>query len=166
MKVAMWALWATAVGLGLLAMSVFVQGVIRHQHVGDPSLPMQLDEPTGWSRDVFRIWGEKPYRLHLASLELRGRPWQTWKLEARTVRPDAAFAGVHSYLTLRRVRDDPGMGGLMNYIMPIPGFLFLLISLLPANALSKRGVVARFLASATILILLVLLLFIGPTLLR
>lgn len=210
MRIALWTLWILAVGLGLAAMAVFAQGLIRDRHVGDPELALSLNRATSWTGDSFRVWGEKPYRLHLssvnheppfgtpyrgsfevrlvspsgervferrydggaighlrpdnnhwsdlASFDLSGRPWRSWRLEARVVEPDQAFEGVHTNLILRRVRYDPGMGGMINYVMPIPGFFFLLLSLLPAAALSRRGALAPFRISAGVLVVLVLVL--------
>lgn len=182
-------------------------------NVGDPELVIPLSATSAWTGESFRVWGDRPYRLHLASvnhtppfgnrfrgafevrlldpsgtlafhriyegntlvhgrpdnmewselasLELRGSPWRAWMLEARTIRADTAFHAVHSTLTLRRVRDDPGMGGLINYVMPIPGFILMMVSLLPAAWLGRRGTRAPLRISATALILLILALGTG-----
>lgn len=84
----------------------------------------------------------RPQNMHwtaLDSLALPGNPLQRWRLEARVTEPDTAFGHVTSTVSLRRIRQDPGMGGLINYVMPIPAVLFLAASVLPAAGLRRRG---------------------------
>jgi hypothetical protein len=46
---------------------------------------------------------------------------------------------VRSTVSLRRVRQEPGMGGMVNYVMIVPALGFAMLSLLPALALVNRG---------------------------
>jgi hypothetical protein len=74
----------------------------------------------------------------LARLQLPATGRRTWRLEARVVQPDARFAGVASRVLVREERDDPGMGGLVNYVMPIPAVAFGLFALLIGAVIAKR----------------------------
>ncbi len=60
-------------------------------------------------------------------------------LSARVITADPQFAGVRTNVHLRRRQYDPGMGGMMNYIMLAPGILFLVIALGLGANMSGRG---------------------------
>lgn len=78
----------------------------------------------------------------LEDLRLDGLPVRPWRLEARTLKGDPEFGArseLRSRLLLRKDRPDVGMGGLINYVMIIPAALFLLLSLVLALGLARRG---------------------------
>jgi hypothetical protein len=60
-------------------------------------------------------------------------------LSARVIEADPRFAGVRTNVHLRRRQYDPGMGGMMNYVMLVPGILFLVIALGLGANMSGRG---------------------------
>jgi hypothetical protein len=60
-------------------------------------------------------------------------------LSARVIESDSSFAGVRTNVHLRRRQYDPGMGGMVNYIMLAPGILFLVIALGIGANVSGRG---------------------------
>lgn len=60
-------------------------------------------------------------------------------LSARVIEPDPQFAGVTTNVHLRRRQYDPGMGGMVNYIMLLPAVLFLVIALGLGANMSGRG---------------------------
>jgi hypothetical protein len=176
-RIALLATWVAVFGLGLASLGVFVQGLVRDLHLGDPELALDLSRPGDWQRATFRVWTAGRYRLWLQtvnhdppfgepfrgavavrledpsggaridrtfpgaaldhlrpenthwtaldSLELEGRLWRGWRLAARVMEGDPAFAGAATTVTLRRVRYDPGMGGLINYVMLIPAMVLL-----------------------------------------
>lgn len=63
----------------------------------------------------------------LAELDLEGTAWRSWRLEARVTETDPGFASSgFSTVLIRPDRPSRGMGGLIFYALPIPGFLFLL----------------------------------------
>lgn len=105
----------------------------------DGTLNARVVDPSG--RIVFEeryaagaIDHERPDNMawtEFASLEPSPTLWRRWTLAVRVPEGDPRFAGVRSDLRLRRVRPDPGIGGLINYVMIIPAVGFALLSLLP-----------------------------------
>jgi hypothetical protein len=75
----------------------------------------------------------------LASLKIDDSPLRTWTLKARVLRPDPAYRGVRTDIKIWKERYDPGMGGLVNYVMAIPAAIFLLVALGLAAALARKG---------------------------
>jgi hypothetical protein len=75
----------------------------------------------------------------LAELLLSDSPLQRWTLQARVLTPDERFKTAITSLKLYKQRYDPGMGGMINYVMIVPAGLFLVIAFLTALALAKRG---------------------------
>lgn len=75
----------------------------------------------------------------LATLELDGSPLRSWTLRVTVVNPDPGFKSGSTHVKLYRQRDDPGMGGLMNYAMLVPGSVLLLVALALAIALARGG---------------------------
>jgi hypothetical protein len=75
----------------------------------------------------------------LATLELDDSPMRRWTLRARVLQADAAYRGVRSDLKFWKDRYEPGMGGLMNYVMIIPAAVFLLFAFGFAAALARKG---------------------------
>lgn len=66
-------------------------------------------------------------------------PWRSWELKARVLQPDARFRTARSEIRLWKDRYDPGMGGLVNYVMIIPAAVLLLLALGLAALLARRG---------------------------
>jgi hypothetical protein len=60
-------------------------------------------------------------------------------LSARVIAADARFAGVMTRVHLRRRQYDPGMGGMVNYIMLAPGILSLVVALGIGANIAGRG---------------------------
>jgi hypothetical protein len=106
--------------------------------VVDPSERTVLDEryeagATDHERPRNMTW------TTLATVDLRATGWRRWTLTARVPEGDARFVDVRSTVSLRRVRQEPGMGGMVNYVMIVPALGFAMLSLLPALALVNRG---------------------------
>lgn len=98
-------------------------------------------------------------RTLLARLKLHGNPLRRWTVSARVLQPDPRFARVDARVLLRRVRHDPGMGGLVNYALIFPGVVLLLASTLAGHALAMRGVSdLPFFLSGSVAALVILLL--------
>lgn len=96
----------------------------------------------------------------LGSFELDDLPLRNWTLAARVVEPDPRFKTARTEIKFWKERYDPGMGGLMNYVMAIPALLFLVLSFLASLALASRGfrtpVVVTAVGGASFLVLFVL----------
>lgn len=75
----------------------------------------------------------------LASLKLDDWPWRSWMLTVRVLKPDPRFNTAQTQIKFWKDRYDPGMGGLMNYVMIIPAFVFLVLSFLLSLALAAKG---------------------------
>ena len=71
--------------------------------------------------------------------------------------PDPAFETTQTHVKLYRMQDDPGMGGLMNYAVMIPGGILLLGALLLSIPLARGGSRGPLLLtlSAGVLVLLI-----------
>lgn len=63
-----------------------------------------------------------------------------WTMAVRVSRPDAQFTDLRSQVKLWRERSDPGMGGLVNYVMIIPAGFFAIVALLVALSLARRSI--------------------------
>ncbi len=61
------------------------------------------------------------------------------RLTARVIQPDPQFAGVTTTVHLRQRQYDPGMGGLVNFVMLFPGIVFMAVSFAIALSISHRG---------------------------
>lgn len=75
----------------------------------------------------------------LEKLALADWPLRAWILKARVLRPDSRFKTAHTQVKLWKERYDPGMGGLMNYVMIIPAGFFLLLSFLASLGLAANS---------------------------
>ncbi len=183
-------LWSLLTLAGLLCFSVYVRGLIRDFHYGDPEIAVDLHVPSGWISESFRVWGEGTYSLSLSTViqhrrdagrtfsgsfevrildpdngeffrrifsspslshttkdnhvwttleqfQLNDMPLHSWELQTRILQPDEQFKGTSSSIFLRKQQYDPGMGGILNYLMIVPAFLFSLASLVPAQKLQR-----------------------------
>jgi hypothetical protein len=88
----------------------------------------------------------------LARVDLDASLAGTWILAVRVAEPSPAFAGLRSQVKLWREREDPGMGGLINYVMIVPATLFAMLGLLLALPLARRGIYWPILASGAALV--------------
>ena len=79
----------------------------------------------------------------LDSLTLDGGSLRRWTLAVRVTSPDPRFAGVTTELKLWQDRYDPGMGGLVSYVLILPAGLLLLVSALAATPLLRAPVARR-----------------------
>lgn len=75
----------------------------------------------------------------LARMDLEPAWIRRWTVAVRVSRPDPEFTGLRSEVKLWSERRDPGMGGLVNYVMIIPAMFFAAIALLVALPLARRG---------------------------
>ena len=75
----------------------------------------------------------------LAQLPLSDWPLRRWTLQARVLTPDPRFKTATTSIKLYKQRYDPGMGGMMNYVMIFPAGVFLIVAFLIALSLAKRG---------------------------
>lgn len=91
-------------------------------------------------------------------LTLDGWPLHPWHLEMRVTKADPQFVTGRTELRLRKQRYEPGMGGLINYAMIVPGGILLLIALVLSLPLARAGTRWPLIATlaATVGILLVL----------
>ncbi len=92
---------------------------------------------------------------HLADVSLRDWPVRRYTLAARVLAPDERFKTAQSALKLYKQRYDPGMGGMMNYVMIFPAAVFMLLAVVAAMSLARAGrrvpIVITGLAGATFL---------------
>jgi hypothetical protein len=75
----------------------------------------------------------------LDSVQLERDLLDPMTLSARVIAADARFAGVMTRVHLRRRQYDPGMGGMVNYIMLAPGILSLVVALGIGANIAGRG---------------------------
>ncbi|MEX2110140.1 MAG: hypothetical protein WD802_06035 [Gemmatimonadaceae bacterium] len=75
----------------------------------------------------------------LDSVKLERTIFDPMTLSARVVAADARFAGVMTRVHLRKRQYDPGMGGMVNYIMLAPGILSLVVALGIGANMAGRG---------------------------
>jgi hypothetical protein len=86
----------------------------------------------------------------LASMVLDDWPLRQWRLEVRVTEGDPNFVTTgKTEVRLRKQRYDPGMGGLMNYAMMLPGGVLLLIALFISVFLARGGSRWPLVATAT-----------------
>jgi hypothetical protein len=93
----------------------------------------------------------------LETLMLDDWPLRAWQLSVRVTKADPDFVAGRTQLALRKRRYDPGMGGMMNYAMIVPGAVFLLLALALSLVLARGGartpLIVTALAAAAVLVL-------------
>jgi hypothetical protein len=90
----------------------------------------------------------------LAELDLDDSPLRRWTLQARVLSPDERFRTAQTTLKFWKQRYDPGMGGMMNYVMIFPAGFFLLLAGMSAATLARdRRFVPLGLTLAVVLVL-------------
>ncbi len=72
-------------------------------------------------------------------LELDSSLRSRWTLKARVLDADPKFSTAFTDIKLWKVRPDPGMGGLINYVMIIPAGIFMLVAFVASLVLAKQG---------------------------
>lgn len=75
----------------------------------------------------------------LDSIHLDRRIMDKMTLSARVLEADPRFAGVRTQLHLRLRQYDAGMGGLVNYVVLVPGILLLATAMGSAISIAQRG---------------------------
>jgi hypothetical protein len=80
-------------------------------------------------------YGDTPLRTLLLGAA-RMRPWT---LAVRVTQADPQFAGVASEVKLWRERVDPGMGGMLTYVLILPTVMLLLLAVVLSAALARRS---------------------------
>lgn len=124
--------------------------------VADPSGRLVMDRLYGPATLEYRVpsnYGDRTLDL----LSLSGWPLRPWELRARIFDGDDDFRMVHSELKLWKERYDPGMGGMINYVMIIPAGVLLLMALLVSLPLFRAGVRTPLVSTAGLLALAVLI---------
>jgi len=92
---------------------------------GAPALHHELNGSEQWTR--------------LAELHIISPTYDPWTFSAQVVEADAAFAGASSSVLIRRDRKATGIDGLSNYALAAPAMATLMLSLLMAIWLARRG---------------------------
>jgi hypothetical protein len=100
---------------------------------GQAMLKRALDSSRAHPRPNNMSWTQ------LDSVKLERSFFDPMTLSARVVAADAGFAGVMTRVHLRRRQYDPGMGGMVNYIMLAPGILLLVVALGIGANIAGRG---------------------------
>lgn len=100
---------------------------------GDSVIERSFDGSNAHARPSNMTW------TPLDSVSVDRSLFRRMTLSARVIEPDPQFAGVRTNVHLRRRQYDPGMGGMANYIMLVPGTLFLVIALGLGANMSGRG---------------------------
>ena len=76
-RIALWTGWAASLVLALACFAVLLQGVLRDTRWGEPVIPLDFSQASGWKAETFRVWGEDRYALFFSSVshdpELAGR---------------------------------------------------------------------------------------------
>lgn len=75
----------------------------------------------------------------LKKISLGAARLRPWTVSVRVTQADPQFARVASEVKLWRDRVDPGMGGLVTYVLIIPALMLLLLAVVLAFALARRG---------------------------
>jgi hypothetical protein len=75
----------------------------------------------------------------LSNLPLGAARIRPWTVAVRVTRADPQFAGVASEVKLWRERVDPGMGGMLTYVLIVPAVMLLLLAVVLSAALARRG---------------------------
>jgi hypothetical protein len=86
----------------------------------------------------------------LASMPIETARIRPWTLAVRVTRADPQFAGVSSEVKLWRDRVDPGMGGVLPYVLIFPAIMLLLLALFFSFVLARRGRTAPLVVSLII----------------
>ena len=68
LRTALWVAWATFFTLGLVCLGVFMQGVLRDTHAGDPVIRVDFTSRPTSASVPFRVWGSATYALMLSSV--------------------------------------------------------------------------------------------------
>lgn len=118
------------------------------KRVGAPlnaEFQVAIEAPTGRFFDQLYRAGSTTHVIpnnygdtQLATLKVDGWPVRSWTLKARVLHPDPAYRGVISEIKFWKGRYDPGMGGLVNYVMAVPALIFLLLAFATAVALARK----------------------------
>jgi hypothetical protein len=75
----------------------------------------------------------------LASIPLDAARIRRAAVSVEVTRADPSFNGVRSEVKLWRERADPGMGGMITYVLIFPAIVFLLLAVFLAIVLLRRG---------------------------
>jgi hypothetical protein len=75
----------------------------------------------------------------LNTFEIEGWPLRRWTLKARVIEPDPRFKTGRSEIKFWKQRYDPGMGGMIYFVLIIPAGFFLLLAVFLATAIARHG---------------------------
>jgi hypothetical protein len=75
----------------------------------------------------------------LAVVPIAAARIRPWTMSVQVTRADPQFGGVRSELKFWRERADPGMGGMITYVLIFPAIMFLLLAVVLAIVLLQRG---------------------------
>lgn len=125
--------------------------------VRDPDGRLVLDRLYNSAELNYRVpsnYGDRVLNL----LSLAGWPLRSWELRAKIADGDDDFQTVRSELKLWKERYDPGMGGMINYVMIFPAVLFLSFAFLVALPLFKSGTRFPLISTAGLVALILIFL--------
>jgi len=121
-----------------------VQVMVRHP--GGATILDQRFSPATIDHTMPYNYGDTKF----ATVQLEPARIRRWTVAARVTRADPQFAGVRSEIKLWRDRVDPGMGGLITYVLIIPAIVFLLFAVFLSAVVARRGRMAPLVLSITI----------------
>lgn len=75
----------------------------------------------------------------LAEVPLNDWPVRQWTLKARVLTPDERFRTARTQVKFWKQRYDPGMGGMMNYLMIVPAGVLMVLAFATALSLFRSG---------------------------
>ncbi len=67
-SILLWIGWVLAFALAAACFAVLLQGVARDARWGQPAIPLDFSEVSGWQSESFRVWGEDTYTLFVSSV--------------------------------------------------------------------------------------------------
>lgn len=66
--ITLWVSWVLAFGLSLACFAALLSGVARDARWGEPAIPVDFSQVSGWQSESFRVWGEDTYTLFVSSV--------------------------------------------------------------------------------------------------
>lgn len=108
--------------------------VVVRRPGGDTLLDRRFG-PTAFAHSMPYNYGD----AKLASIPLDAARIRPWTVSIEVTRADPSFTGVRSEVKLWRERTDLGMGGMITYVLIFPAIVFLLLAVVLAIVLLRRG---------------------------
>lgn len=108
--------------------------IVLRRPDGDTLLDRRFDGATFAHSMPFNYGDAK-----LATISLDAARIRPWTVSVEVTRADPSLAGVRSEVKLWRERTDPGMGGMITYVLIFPAIVFLLLAVVLSGVLLRRG---------------------------